>query len=130
MIGTVALCEAGDVWDAAGWQTKESGGALSGAKRYVEHGDDAKLIVVGTAGGGLALVEAVLLGLVEEAFPVVRLAPPLVAGFRLLAAFRAAALGFDAAVFDWVDLARAIYIHSRSRSPEKLSISWARALYQ
>jgi alkylation response protein AidB-like acyl-CoA dehydrogenase len=58
VIGTVALCEAGDVWDAAGWQTKESGGALSGAKRYVEHGDDAKLIVVGTAGGGLALVEA------------------------------------------------------------------------
>ena len=56
-VGTVALGEAGDVWTPERWQVKEAGGAISGAKRYVEHGDAAELLVVGTAGGGLALVE-------------------------------------------------------------------------
>ena len=55
-IGTVALGEPGDIWEPAGWQVKDTGGALSGAKRYVEHGDAADLMVVGTAGGGLSLV--------------------------------------------------------------------------
>jgi alkylation response protein AidB-like acyl-CoA dehydrogenase len=55
-IGTVALGENGDVWQPAGWQTKDAGG-VSGDKRFVEHGDRADLIVVGTAGGGLSLVE-------------------------------------------------------------------------
>ena len=56
-VATVAFGEAGSVWEPAAWQTKEHGGSVSGAKRYVEYGDRADLIVVGTAGGGLALVE-------------------------------------------------------------------------
>jgi len=56
-IGTVALGEAGDVWEPEHWQTRESGGSIGGLKRYVEYGDRADLIVVGTAGGGLAIVE-------------------------------------------------------------------------
>lgn len=61
-IGTVALGERGDVWDPAGWQTKDTGGVVSGDKQFVEHGDRANLIVVGTAGGGLSLVEGQSLG--------------------------------------------------------------------
>jgi alkylation response protein AidB-like acyl-CoA dehydrogenase len=56
-VATVALAEAGDVWDASDWSLRESGGELSGAKQYVPFADVADCIVVGTAGGGLAVVE-------------------------------------------------------------------------
>lgn len=55
-IASVALGESDGAWQPEGWRARESGGAVTGAKRYVEHGDRADLLVVGTAGGGLALV--------------------------------------------------------------------------
>lgn len=54
-LGTVAFAE------DAGWQPEDwtlpSGAKLSGSKRHVLYGDVADVIVVGTAGGGLAVVE-------------------------------------------------------------------------
>jgi alkylation response protein AidB-like acyl-CoA dehydrogenase len=65
-IATVALGEPGDLWDPAQWQVKDAGGALSGDKCFVEYGDRADLIVVGTAGGGLSLVEGAQRASAEE----------------------------------------------------------------
>jgi alkylation response protein AidB-like acyl-CoA dehydrogenase len=55
-LGTVALAEGGG-WQPTDW-TLDPRGGLVGEKQYVLYGDAADLIVVGTAGGGLALVEA------------------------------------------------------------------------
>ncbi len=56
-LGTVALAEEGGLWDPSQWQLQVSDGRATGAKRYVLCGSQADLAVVGTAGGGLALVE-------------------------------------------------------------------------
>jgi alkylation response protein AidB-like acyl-CoA dehydrogenase len=55
-IGTVALGEAGGLWQPEQW-TLPAGPRLSGAKPQVPGASLADLIVVGTAGPGLALVE-------------------------------------------------------------------------
>jgi alkylation response protein AidB-like acyl-CoA dehydrogenase len=55
-LGSVALAEAGDVWEPAGWSVSAQGGRLRGSKRHVPGGAVAELLVVGTSGGGLALV--------------------------------------------------------------------------
>jgi alkylation response protein AidB-like acyl-CoA dehydrogenase len=54
-LGTVALREAEGGWLPDDWTARADGG-LDGAKQTVPHGAQADLIVVGTAGGGLALV--------------------------------------------------------------------------
>ena len=54
-LGTVAFDENG-AWQPEDWQLA-GGASLSGAKRHVLYGDAADLVVVGTAGGGLAVVE-------------------------------------------------------------------------
>ena len=56
-LGSVALAEAGGVWDPSEWQLSADGDRLAGTKANVPCGSEADLIVVGTAGGGLALVE-------------------------------------------------------------------------
>jgi len=56
-IGSVALAEAPSAWRPEDWSTALAGGKLSGEKSYVQHAAGADLLVVGTAGGGLALVE-------------------------------------------------------------------------
>jgi alkylation response protein AidB-like acyl-CoA dehydrogenase len=66
-IGTVALGEGGDVWLPDAWRAVPSGSKLSGTKRSVPHGRFADLVVVGTAGGGLALVETSASGVRLEA---------------------------------------------------------------
>jgi alkylation response protein AidB-like acyl-CoA dehydrogenase len=55
-LGTVALVEPGGGWQPEDW-TLAGGSTLSGVKRHVPYGAIADLLVVGTAGGGLALVE-------------------------------------------------------------------------
>ncbi len=55
-IGSVALAEAGDVWDPGAWSLRGECGRLHGHKRHVPWGADADLLVVGRLGGGLALV--------------------------------------------------------------------------
>jgi alkylation response protein AidB-like acyl-CoA dehydrogenase len=55
-LGSVALAEEGDVWEPDAWTLRTDGGRLHGRKRHVPSGADADLWVVGTAGGGLALV--------------------------------------------------------------------------
>ncbi len=56
-IGSVAFGEAGGLWQPEEWRTEVARGALSGAKTAVPWARIADLLVVGTAGGGLALVE-------------------------------------------------------------------------
>jgi len=56
-VGTVALGEAGERWLPDGWRARLESGRLHGAKSCVPHGASADVVVVGTAGGGLALVE-------------------------------------------------------------------------
>jgi len=58
-LGTVALRDAG--WLPEDW-TAQAGATLEGAKRFVPYGAQADLFVVGTAGGGLALVEGAATG--------------------------------------------------------------------
>jgi alkylation response protein AidB-like acyl-CoA dehydrogenase len=65
-IGTVALAEEGGAWLPDQW-TIPAGDRLSGSKKHVVFGDLADVIVVGTAGGGLAIVEKDAEGLVLEA---------------------------------------------------------------
>ena len=55
-LGTVALAEEGGAWLPDQWSL-EAGDSLNGSKNHVIFADQADLIVVGTAGGGLALVE-------------------------------------------------------------------------
>jgi alkylation response protein AidB-like acyl-CoA dehydrogenase len=56
VLGTVALGESDGVWQPEQW-TLPAGRELSGAKAYVPYGSISDLIVVGTAGPGLALAE-------------------------------------------------------------------------
>jgi len=60
--GSVALAEAGGAWLPEQWSLKDAGG-LHGQKSFVPGGGLADVIVVGTAGGGLALVEKGAAGL-------------------------------------------------------------------
>jgi alkylation response protein AidB-like acyl-CoA dehydrogenase len=55
-IGSVAFAEDGDRWEPGEWSLRIESGRLRGRKRHVPHGADADLLVVGTSGGGLALV--------------------------------------------------------------------------
>jgi len=56
-VGSVAIGEPGDVWQPDAWTATAAGGALRGAKAWVEAAQHADLLVVGSAGGGLQLVE-------------------------------------------------------------------------
>jgi alkylation response protein AidB-like acyl-CoA dehydrogenase len=58
LVATVALCEASGAWEPADWTARASRGRIDGAKSFVPCAAQADLLVVGTAGGGLALVEA------------------------------------------------------------------------
>jgi alkylation response protein AidB-like acyl-CoA dehydrogenase len=55
-LGSVALAEPGDLWQPEQWRLRADAGKLSGRKRHVPQCADADVVVVGTAGGGLALV--------------------------------------------------------------------------
>ena len=55
LLGTIAFAEDGG-WQPEDW-TLAAGGSLSGTKQHVPFGDVADLIVVGTQGGGLAVIE-------------------------------------------------------------------------
>jgi alkylation response protein AidB-like acyl-CoA dehydrogenase len=56
-LATIALGERGERWLPEGWTARLEGDRLTGAKVFVPHAERADLYVVGTAGGGLALVE-------------------------------------------------------------------------
>jgi alkylation response protein AidB-like acyl-CoA dehydrogenase len=56
-IGTYAVAEEGSRWEPSQWRVEQNGAEITGDKLYVPHADIAHLIVVGCAGGGLALVE-------------------------------------------------------------------------
>jgi alkylation response protein AidB-like acyl-CoA dehydrogenase len=56
-LATVAFGERGERWLPEDWTARLEGGRLSGAKAFVPFGARADLLVIGTAGGGLALVE-------------------------------------------------------------------------
>jgi len=68
-LGTVALAESDSRWLPGDWQLPADGGALRGAKRFVPAGEVADLLVVGTTGGGLALVESRAAGVVAKSYP-------------------------------------------------------------
>ena len=61
LLGSVALAGEGEGWLPEEW-TLAGGKALTGRKRFVPYAGRADLIVVGTAGGGLAVVGARRLG--------------------------------------------------------------------
>jgi alkylation response protein AidB-like acyl-CoA dehydrogenase len=65
-VGTVALAEGEDLWEPGEWSLVESGGQLRGTKQYVPFADVADIIVVGTAGGGLAVVARGAAGMTLE----------------------------------------------------------------
>jgi alkylation response protein AidB-like acyl-CoA dehydrogenase len=67
-LGTVALAEGGGAWQPEDW-TLPAGGALNGTKAHVPYAAEADVIVVGTVGGGLALVEKGAAGLQIDAWP-------------------------------------------------------------
>ena len=67
VLGTVALGEPGGVWDPESWNTAIESDRASGCKDSVPSGSAADLLVVGVAGGGLALVEGSTDGLTFEA---------------------------------------------------------------
>ena len=60
-LGTVAFGEQrediGDVWSPEHWSVQESGGRLTGTKSWAPHLDRARLVIVGLAGGALAVLE-------------------------------------------------------------------------
>jgi len=66
-LGTVAFAEEGGAWQPEQWQLA-AGDTLDGAKLHVPYAGLADVIVVGTAGGGLALVEKRASGLGTEPF--------------------------------------------------------------
>jgi alkylation response protein AidB-like acyl-CoA dehydrogenase len=57
VIGSVALTDGNDSWAPAEWSLECAGGKLSGRKSDVPNADRADLLVVGLAGGELALVD-------------------------------------------------------------------------
>jgi alkylation response protein AidB-like acyl-CoA dehydrogenase len=65
-IATLALSEPGDLWAPEDFRVALAGGRLRGTKRHAPHAEIADLIVVGTAGGGLALLESGASGLAIE----------------------------------------------------------------
>lgn len=65
---TVAFGEGGGRWLAEEW-TLAAGESLTGQKHFVPHADDADLIVVGCAGGRLAVVERSAAGMTMTAVP-------------------------------------------------------------
>ena len=67
-IGSVALAEPDSAWEPERWTARLQGGRVGGAKRLVPHAAVADLIVVGLAGGGMALVERSAEGLSVEPF--------------------------------------------------------------
>jgi len=56
-LASIAFAEDGDVWHPEEWRLA-SGERLTGRKRFAPDAASADLLVVGTAGGGLALVSA------------------------------------------------------------------------
>jgi alkylation response protein AidB-like acyl-CoA dehydrogenase len=67
-LGSVAFAEAEGVWQPEEWRFAV-GRTLSGAKHFVPYASAADVIVVGTAGAGLALVERAAGGLAIGPFP-------------------------------------------------------------
>jgi alkylation response protein AidB-like acyl-CoA dehydrogenase len=67
-VATVAFAEPGGAWQPEEWRLG-AGATLSGAKEHVPNAARADLLVVGVAGGRLALVERTGGGLVIEPFP-------------------------------------------------------------
>jgi alkylation response protein AidB-like acyl-CoA dehydrogenase len=65
-LGTVALGEEGETWEPAEFRTRAEGGKVSGTKPLVPNASQADLILVGLAGGELAVVERVASGVVLE----------------------------------------------------------------
>lgn len=63
LIGSVALGEAGDIWQPEEWEVAVENGNISGQKKNVLFPDDADIFVVGVKGGGLALIEKGAAGL-------------------------------------------------------------------
>jgi alkylation response protein AidB-like acyl-CoA dehydrogenase len=63
---SIAFAEASEAWEPEAWQLALAVGALTGAKRFVPHAALADVLVVGIAGGGLALVERGSRGLRTE----------------------------------------------------------------
>jgi alkylation response protein AidB-like acyl-CoA dehydrogenase len=75
-VGTVALAESSGAWEPEAWTPRASDGRLCGEKAYVPCAEQADLFVVGTSGGGLALVESGARGVrVEPALSVDRTRP-------------------------------------------------------
>lgn len=64
-LASVALAEEAG-WQPEHWTVTDHGGVLQGCKRHVLFAEDADLLVVGLAGGGLALVERGAEGLTME----------------------------------------------------------------
>jgi len=69
-LGSVAFGEAEGAWQPDQWKL-EPGARLSGTKQHVPFGAHADVIVVGTAGGGLSLVETSSAGVHIEPLDVV-----------------------------------------------------------
>ena len=67
-LGTIAFAESDDAWQPEEWRLAP-GRTLSGEKAYVPNAAAADVIVVGVAGGGLALVTRDADGVVCEPFP-------------------------------------------------------------
>jgi len=67
-LASVTFAEPGGGWQPEDWRCPV-GNSLSGAKEHVLLGASADVLVVGTAGGGLALVERERGGLVCQPFP-------------------------------------------------------------
>jgi alkylation response protein AidB-like acyl-CoA dehydrogenase len=57
-LATVALAEPGGRWLPEAWSAELARGRLTGRKAFVPEAEGAELVVVGAAGGALALVEA------------------------------------------------------------------------
>ena len=68
VVASVAFAEPGGGWQPEDWRLA-AGKSLSGVKEHVPFAKSADLLVVGTAGGGLALVERERGGSVIEPFP-------------------------------------------------------------
>lgn len=67
-LAALAFAEPGSVWEPEQWRTRAAGERLHGIKQLVVNAEQAELIVVGIAGGRLALVERSAPGLRLEPF--------------------------------------------------------------